>query len=279
MAGKRIVLLLALACVLAVNAAPATHFQKWLSNQSSAKVQADEDVDLLKTCLTEVAYRNCQPLQTTADGSAVTRGYTEAKMACCKSLEGDKFSSAVNDLFAEADTVGVCQYVEEYFTTPVSYDGKDASKIGSFKATCEMGEKADKCGAPYTDGLSLIVSGDILHYPKCAFMQGLSEASTIDGTCPLNYITAATPAKADLQASKDAPASEDAPVFMHGPCDIFAGTYHTVSRHTKIAQTAGTFQRVISTGATNSYKSASEPAKGSYVAKDGHVSLDFLGAQ
>jgi len=79
MAGK-LVLLLALACVLAANAAPSTPFQQWLANKSSAsaKVQSDyEEVEKLKTCLAEVAYRNCEPLQSTADDSAVVRGYTE----------------------------------------------------------------------------------------------------------------------------------------------------------------------------------------------------------
>lgn len=80
MAGK-LVLLLALACVLAANAAPSTPFQQWLKSQSSgsAKVQSDyEEVEKLKTCLAEVVYRNCQPLQYAA-GSAVdvVRGHTE----------------------------------------------------------------------------------------------------------------------------------------------------------------------------------------------------------
>lgn len=57
-----------------------------------------------------------------------------AKVACCKSLDGDKYSSAVHDLFAEAEHVGLCTYIEDYFATAIDYDGKDVTKIGQFKA-------------------------------------------------------------------------------------------------------------------------------------------------
>lgn len=57
-----------------------------------------------------------------------------AKVACCKSLDGDTYSSAVHDLFAEAEHVGLCTYVEEYFPDHIPYAGKDVKKIGTFTA-------------------------------------------------------------------------------------------------------------------------------------------------
>lgn len=57
------------------------------------------------------------------------------KLACCKSLDGDKYSSAVEDLMAEQATIGSCTYTEEYFHAAITYRSSDATKVGLFQAT------------------------------------------------------------------------------------------------------------------------------------------------
>lgn len=52
-------------------------------------------------------------------------------MACCK----DPHYAAKHDLITEIPTVGVCSYSEEYFDSPVTYDGTECSKIGIFSVT------------------------------------------------------------------------------------------------------------------------------------------------
>jgi len=273
------VLLLALACVLTVNAAPQTMFVNWLASQKgSAKVQAVGDVESTPTCLQEFQYRNCRGLQRSADGKSVTRGYTESKAACCKSLDGDKFSSALNDLFAETDSVGVCSYVEEFFTTPVSYESSDAKKVGQFKVTCELTGDSDKCGGPLADGMALIASGDILRYDNVAFMHGLSEATTPDQSCPNAFVTPGAESKktAKLQATVEEGDDEE-PQFMVGQGDIYAGNFHIVSRRHRAEKAQGKFQRIVSSGPTSEYQlKRSTPPEKSFVSKDGAIALDFI---
>lgn len=249
-------------------------FVDWLASQKgSAKIQQAE-VETTSTCLQEFQYRNCRALQRT--GSAVTRGYTESKVACCKSLDGDKFSSALNDLFAETDSVGVCSYVEEFFTTPVTYESSDAKKVGQFKVTCELTSDADKCGNPLNEGMALIASGDILRYDQVAFMHGLSEATTPDNSCPNAFPTSDSLKKAKLQATVEQDSDGEEVQFMVGQGDIYAGDFHIVSRHTKAAYPSGKFQRIVSSGPTNEYRlKKATPPERSFVCKDGAIAMDF----
>jgi len=164
---------------------------------------------------------------------------------------------------------------------PVRPQHHSSLSLPAVDACSDLGEKSSKCGEPYCEGMLLKATGDILRYEHVAFMHGLSEASTDEGSkCPLNYITPKVPAaKAQLQASTEEYAAhddDDKPVFKHGQGDIFAGVFHIVSRHHKTPYKTGTFQRVVSTGETAKYITGSEPSKKSYVAKDGHIALEFF---
>jgi len=254
-------------------------FVDWLASQKGgAKIQSTyEEVESEAVCLQETTYRNCRALDLAADNATVTRGYTEAKVACCKSLDGEKYSSALGDLFAEAHSVGECNYVETYFDKPVLLEG-GVKRLGTFKATCELSADSDKCGSPLCEGMSLHACGDIMRYDHVAFMHGLSEATTLDGYCPNKFPIYAEDSKiAKLQSSKDSyDDDDDEPIFHCGQGDIYAGELSVVSRHHKTAYKHGKFQRIISTGPTDAYvKAKSTPPEKSFVCKDGAIALDF----
>jgi len=74
MAVTRVVLLLALVAVVAVNAAPTQRFIDFIESGSSAKVQnAYEEVESTSVCLQQVGDKSCRCLHGTTDESGVLR--------------------------------------------------------------------------------------------------------------------------------------------------------------------------------------------------------------
>jgi len=273
MAGKRLVLVLALACLLAVNAAESGSFIKWLDGKVSAKTQsAYEEIETTSTCLQQIAHRNCRYFD-----AAHNSHFTEVKVACCKSAdEGDKYSSNLPDLFAEIKSIGLCTFEEHYFADgPVAYKTSDCTKVGKFSVTCELHEDSNKCGSPLCEGLHLKAEGEILHYDNVAFIGDLVNP-TEDDDCKARSLTEATkkttPAK--LQYSKSD--GEEEINFKVGPGDIYAGVFHVVSRHHKMSYKNGEFQMVKHTGAAVDYNGAKTPPEKCFVAKDAAIALDFF---
>jgi len=277
MAVTRVVLCLALAALVAVNAAPTQRFVDFIESGSSAKVQsayetAYEEVESTSVCLQQVGDKFCSCLH--GDETSCTRGTTCVKLACCKSLDGDKYSNAVEDLMAEQTTVGSCTYTEEYFHDEITYRSSDATKVGIFQATCELVENSNTCGEPLCDGMSLHVSGDILSYGKVAFMHSI--VTTPDGDhCPLSFPQSTkktTPVKTESYKDKDT--SDDGVKFETGPGRIYSGVFYVVSREHKTSYKTGQFQ-MIKHIPGGKYEVSPAPPEKCFVAKDGAIALDF----
>jgi len=272
MAGKRLVLVLALASLLAVNASHSGSFTSWLANKSTAKTQgAYEEVEVTSTCLQLIANKNCRSMRL-ADGSCT---HTEAKVACCKSAdEGDKYSSSLPDLFAEVKSIGTCTFYEDLFGEgkEVRYQGSDAVKVGKFEVTCELDEDSDKCGSPLCEGMVLQGKGTILKYNNVAFMHDLVETQKDDECLAMTLVPGAsnnkTPAK--LQAA------DYGTQWVVGEGHIYAGFFHVFSRHHKVSQKTGEFQMVKHVGDASRFTRSSELPSKCFVAKDGAIALDFF---
>jgi len=283
MAVERLVLFLALASLVAVNAASSGRFIDFISSGSKVKAQsAYEEVDTTSSCLQISGCSGCRCADD-RDGTCY-HGYSIASVSCCQSVEAEKkYSSAVEDLLADQAEPGTCNFEEEFFDSPIRYEGTthDVMKIGQFFASCNLKEDATKCGEPLCDGMTLEVKGYILRYNLVAFIHDLVEVPMTDG-CPLKYPTydtapapAPAPVAAKLQYSKGGEdGGDDAPNFKVGQGDIYCGVYTIMSAKHKIPYKDGHFEMIKHTAAIDTYVDALKPPEKCYVAKDGAIALD-----
>jgi len=271
MAVPRVVLLLALAGVLAVNAAdtkpvdakPASGlFVDWLSKQQSTKAKSANyyEVETESACLQEIALRNCRTCDVGAgaDSNTCTEKYFEAKVGCC---HHDSYGES-DDVLSETPSVGVCSYTVTRFDNPIPYEGTSTTKIGTFTATCELKDDADKCGSPLCEGQSITATGDILNYPKVAFVH---HPEVTESSCDAK----SGGAKASIKDYKE----YDGPKFWLGEAEIYSGTFYTVSRHHKIPYKFGQYQLVkVLDGEL--YTDESDLPEKCYVAKPNAIALE-----
>jgi len=277
MAVTRVVLFLALASVVAVNAAP-SGFLDFIASGSKAKAQsAYEEVETTSTCLQLSHNKACFCLDPLVDGVCY-HSWTETKVACCQSLDGDKYSSVVEDLLADKPVVGDCEFTEQYFDTPAKFEGHDGIvKVGTFEAKCTALEDAKDCGEPLCEGMTISVKGKILRYGNVAFIKDLvnipgGESYGCPLTLPSYDSSKKTPVK--LQYSKG-DEEEEGPKFMVGEGDIYVGVFHVTSFKHKTPYKTGSFEMIKHTG-NGVYTSATYPPEKCYVAKDGAAALDFF---
>jgi len=270
-----LVLLLALAGLLAVNAAepkPSPMFADFIFRQSSktAKTTAsDYYAEAENQCLKQVAYRNCRTCDDSDAGCAEM--YCESKVACCHHDDYDKYGSD-DDVLAEKATVGVCSYQTSRFGEgkEIHYEGTATTKIGTFTATCELKEDADKCGSPFCEGQAIVVTGDILSYPNVAFLHK-PEPIDMDEDCKKAMGSARS---AKIASSKPQYDYYEKPKYWVGTGEILSGTFYTVSRHHKIPYKFGQFQLVV--GVDDDCEGVSELSEKSYVAKHEAIALEFF---
>jgi len=278
MAVERMVLLLALASLLAVNAAttqpssPSSgSFVEWLATQSStdAKTASSyyEEVEKESACLKTISIGNCRPLN--ADG---TRNYIEIDLACCSTETGDKYHTDYTQLRAEKVVVGGCSFTEERFPGgPIAYEG-GTTLAGTFSGICDSKAESSECGSPLCGGITLIVSGKILSYNNVAFTGGVAEILT---TCPPET-RSKSPLKALLERAAKGPVTpaQDAPAaYSVGSGDIYVGNFQVVSTKHKLPFKTGRFEQVIATG--ESYKAVTTVPEKAFVADDLTITLDF----
>jgi len=286
MAVERVVLLLALASLLAVHAAdvkPAGSFVDWLARQSSTKAHTAqaEEVETASPCLQLARLGSCKCLH--SDNGKCLRAFSELKLSCCSDSAGDKYHTAYEELLVQKHTVGTGSITEDLFETPVHYGESETTKIGLFEATIELKADSSKCGAPLTDGMTLTITGEILHYPKVAFMSSLADLvaeQSCSAQTGLSVISKRAKsvkgaAAAVATAAKGDDASTDVTAFYTGPGNIYVGTYWLTSRNRAVSYKTGQLQLVVATDVPATYARESSPPEKSFVAKDAAVSLDF----
>jgi len=286
MAVERVVLLLALASLLAVHAAdvkPAGSFVDWLAKQSSTKAQTAssyyEEVESETVCLQAARIQSCSTLHE-KNGLAL-RQYSEIKLSCCASAGEEKYHTAYEELLAQKHTVGTCHFTEDIFEKPITYEGSpNTEKIGIFEATCELKGEASKCGSPLCDGMTLIVTGDILGYKSVAFMGSLADILA-EPRCASNQGLSlihkrAMPVRGAGASVAQADEPAEATTFKVGSGNIYVGTFWVTSRHHKTSYKTGELQFVVATGDAGSYRTEAAPPSKSYVAKDLATALTFF---
>jgi len=291
MAAARLVVILTLASLLAIQAAETRpSFVEWIK-QGSGKVQsAYEEVESESTCLQVITAKNCRCYKDIIISNNLPTcvdKYYEVKLSCCESLDGEKYSHYVEDLIAQKLSVGSCSISQQYFDKEITYHVGSATKIGTFSGTCELTEKSGQCGSPLCEGMTLVITGDILRYGKVAFMHDL-DYPDLEGDCELPLFrppvyppttpapAPKTPAKVQYSKGGDDDGDGDKTNFLVGQGDIYSGTFSVVSRYHKTPYKVGTYQLVTATGLPGSYKSYTTPPEKCYVAKDGAAALDFL---
>jgi len=274
MAVSRVVLLLVLAGALAVNAAdtkPSSGlFVNWLSKQSSTKAKSANyyEVETESACLQEIACRNCRTCDVGGkEGSNIcAEKYVETKVGCC---HHESYGDSSEHLLSETPSVGVCSYTKTFFDRAIPYEGTATTKIGTFTATCELKDDADKCGSPLCEGMSLTVTGDILHYPDVAFTK-LPEVTEMDvATCTKDGTPPKGAEKASIQDYKEYETK-----YWVGPADIYCGTYYVVSRHHKVPYKFGQYQ-LVNVLPDTKYDPEHEVSEKAYIAKPNAIALEF----
>jgi len=269
MAVKRMLVLLALAALVAIQAAAAEpsvpqsgSFVDWINKQSSTKAQlaqADREVSS-SVCLQDIRLQNCRCLTENCK-----RGYAETQLTRC-STGGEKFTSKLDDLRADMPVIGDCSFTEEFFDTPLTYENSETTKLGLFTATCEMKEEAGKCDSPLCEGTTFLVSGDILGFPHIAFEGGLSDPISV---CE-SEARAQSPMRMALNREKRPLKSDGA--FATGPGAIYTGEFQVISRSGNVPA-VGSFQQVVATSGT--FQRSASPPERSFVAKDMVYKFDF----
>jgi len=266
MAVSRVALLLVLAGALAVNAAetkPSSGlFVNWLSKQQSTKAASANyyEVETETSCLQEIALRNrrvCEeggPKECKAD-------YVESKVACC---HHDSYGDSSDHLLSEVESIGVCSYSKSFFDKPITYTGTSTTKIGTFTATCELKDDSDKCGSPLCEGMSITATGDILKYPKVAFVH---HPEVTESECPKEGDKKALAKAMDYK-------EYDGPKFWLGEAEIYSGTFYTVSRHHKIPYKFGQYQ-LVNVLPDVKYEDCEDLPEKAYVAKPNAIALEF----
>lgn len=271
MAVKRMLLLLALAACVAVHAAESQpsaaqsgSFVDWITKQSSTQAQLASAADDAGTsvCLQDMRLQNCRCLS-----DSCKRAYAETQLTRC-STGGEKFHSNLDDLRAKALSVGGCTFTEEFFDTPLTYESSETTKLGQFSGTCEMKEEAAKCdGGVLCEGTTLLISGDILGFPRIAFEDGLSEpisACEADSRAQSPMRIALTREKRGLKSSG---------AYSVGAGAIYVGNVQVFSNRQNMPK-YGRFQQVVATG--SSFERAMSPPERSFVAKDLVTKLDLF---
>jgi len=268
MAVSRVVLLLVLAGALAVNAVetkPSSGlFVDWLSKQQSPKAKSASyyEVESESACLQEIALRNCRTCDTGGEpkDDDCKEEYVEAKVGCC---HHDSYGQS-DDVLAEAPSVGVCSYSKTFFDEEITYEGTGTTKIGTFTATCELKDDSDKCGSPLCEGMSITATGDILKYPKVAFVH---HPEVTESECPKEGDKKALAKAMDYK-------EYDGPKFWLGEAEIYSGTFYTVSRHHKIPYKFGQYQ-LVNVLPDVKYEDCEDLPEKAYVAKPNAIALEF----
>lgn len=149
----------------------------------------------------------------------------------------------------------------------------------------ELKGEASKCGSPLCDGLTLTVTGDILHYQSVAFLGSLADILA-EPRCSINVGLSqlhnrAMPVRGAgaSVAQADEPAAADDASFKVGPGNIYVGTFLITSRHHKLSYKTGELQLVVATGEARNYRTEKAPPSKSYVAKDLAHALTFFKAE
>jgi len=262
-----------LLAVTAEEQKPSPMFSDFMLRQTSkAKTTSSYyEIESTHQCLKQVAYRNCRAC---AEGSGCYGLYVESKVACCHTDNYEKYGDKDENVLAEKATVGVCSYTaQQWPKEEIHYEGTSATKVGTFTATCELKEDADKCGSPFCEGLSIQVTGDILRYPDVAFPHRPERIDADEG-CGA-YFDAS---KKEVTA-KTAKAQYDyyeKPKYWVGPAEIYSGTFYTVSRHHKIPYKFGQFQLVVGTSDAEEYDGVHELSNKAFVAKHEAIALEFF---
>jgi len=265
-------LLLALAGLVAVQAAESQpsvpqsgSFVDWINKQSSSQAQlayAADETEGTSLCMQDMRLQNCRCLSENCK-----RTYAETQLTRC-STGGEKSYSNLDDLRAKQLSVGGCTFTEEFFDTPLSYENSETTKLGQFTGTCEMREEAGKCDGVLCEGNTLLISGDILGFPRVAFQDGLSEPIS---TCEPDQ-RAQGPMRINM--SREKRGIKAAGAYSVGAGAIYVGNIQVVSNQRNVQHRVGRFQQVVATG-TNFERAASPPEK-SFVAKDLVTKLEFF---
>jgi len=269
MAAARLVVILALASLLAIQAAETRpSFVEWISQGQKAKSASYYDTETESACLHEIALRNCKTCSEPAANTCSER-YVESKVACC---HHDSYDDSSDHLLSEVDSVGVCSYTKTFFDSGISYEGTATKKIGTFTATCELKDEADKCGSPLCEGMSLTVTGDILSYPQVAFIKHPEPTEKDEATCK------DAPTESKKKAVKKAAVQDykeyEGPKYWVGEAHIYSGTFYTISRHHKIPYKFGQFQ-LVNVLPDIKYLPEKDWSDKAYVAKPNAIALEF----
>jgi len=155
-----------------------------------------------------------------------------------------------------------------------------------FLVCSELKDDASSCGSPLCDGMNLLVSGDILLYPRVAFMHK-PEPLEQDDNCDTVLANRTTPAPQHVPAG--APAVESSgpvqtqaykestkPKFWVGDGHVLSGTFRVLSRHKKIPYAFGQYQKVRPSAPVNKYDPVTELPGKAYVAKADATALQFF---
>lgn len=145
--------------------------------------------------------------------------------------------------------------------------------------------------------MTLFAEGDILRYPKVAFMGGFSGVTADEDCVAINNplrSSGRTGARGARKAVKaeiaKAPkleepksqsaytgspgSSEDDPVFYVGQGDIYSGTFWVTNKLKKLPFRTGQWQLVFAS--SNKYDTQYHPPEKCYIAKDGAIALAFF---
>lgn len=151
----------------------------------------------------------------------------------------------------------------------------------------ELKDDASSCGSPLCDGMNLVASGDILLYPRVAFMHK-PEPLEQDHKCDevLAPRTAPTPqhapAGAPAAAESTGPVQTQAykestkPKFWVGDGHVLSGTFRVLSRHKKTSYAFGQYQKVRPSSPVDKYDPVTELPGKAYVAKADATALQFF---
>jgi len=160
----------------------------------------------------------------------------------------------------------------------------------------ELRNEADLCGEPLCEGMTLFAEGDILRYPKVAFMGGFSGVTADDDCHAINnplrssgrsgargarkavkaqIMKAPTLGEPKSQSAySGSSGNEDDPVFYVGQGDIYSGTFWVTNKLKKLPFRTGQWQLVFAS--SNQYETKYHPPEKCYIAKDGAIALAFF---